>query len=142
MSTKNEFTHILDIRITHNSDGNIINNKSLLKEVKKNLAQFSYIQKIIWNEKEKEFCLSWKKKRWPLPYNKFIGDLVVNSPYNVDSIVQEHTKLTIDDILQNLREKHSYWSEFDIVFHITKPLSIVTPLPGCTGLVMPEEGQA
>lgn len=139
MSTKNEFTHILDIRITHNSDGNIVNNKSLLKEIKKNLIQFSYSQKIAWNGKEEEISLSWKKKKWPFPYDKFIGSLVVNSPYNVDSIVQEHTKLTIEDILHNLREKYSYWSEFNIVFHITKPLSIITPLPGCTGLISSSE---
>jgi len=139
MSTKNEFTHILDIRITHNSDGNIINNKSLLREVKKNLTHFSYSQRITWNGKEEEISLSWKKKRWPFPYDKFIGNIVVNSPYNIDSIVQEHTKLTIEDILQNLREKHAYWSEFDIVFHITKPLSVITPLPGCTGLISSSE---
>jgi hypothetical protein len=139
MSTKTEFTHILDIRITHNSDGNIINNKSLLREVKKNLAQFSYSQRIVWNGKEEEISLSWKKKRWPFPYDKFIGSLVVNSPYNVDSIVQEHTKLTIQDILQNLRDKHSYWCEFDVIFHITKPLSIITPLPGCVGLIATDE---
>ena len=139
MSIKNEFTHILDIRITHNSDGNIINNKSLLKEVKKNLIQFSYSHRIAWNNKEEEISLSWQKKRWPFPYNKFIGNIVVNLPYNIDSIVQEHTKLTIEDILQNLREKHAYWSEFDIVFHITKPLSVITPLPGCTGLISSSE---
>lgn len=139
MSNKTEFTHILDFRITHNSDGNIINNKSLLREVKKNLVQFSYSQRISWNGKEEEISLSWKKKRWPFPYDKFIGSLVVNSPYNVDSIVQEHTKLTIQDILQSLREKHSYWSEFDVIFHITKPLSIITPLPGCVGLISIEE---
>jgi hypothetical protein len=139
MSTKNEFTHIFDIRITHNSDGNIINNKSLLREVKKHLTQFSYSQKIAWNGKEEEISLSWKKKRWPFPYDKFIGSLVVNSPYNVDSIVQEHTKLTIQDILQNLRDKHSYWCEFDVIFHITKPLSIITPLPGCVGLIATDE---
>ena len=139
MSTKNEFTHILDIRITHNSDGNIVNNKSLLKEIKKNLIQFSYSQKIAWNGKEEEISLSWKKKRWPFPYDKFIGSLVVNSPYNVDSIVQEHTAITIQDILNDLRGKHSYWFDFNVIFHITKPLSIVTPLPGCAGLVTIEE---
>lgn len=139
MTTKNEFTHILDIKITHHSDDNIVNNKDLLKEVKKKLVQFSYSQKILWNGKEEEISLSWNKKKWPFPYNKFIGNLVVNSPYNVDSIVQEHTKLTIQDILQSLREKHSYWSEFDVIFHITKPLSVTTPLSGCVGLTIDEE---
>jgi len=139
MTTKNEFTHILDIKITHHSDGNIVNNKDLLKEVKKNLVQFSYSQKISWNGKEEEISLSWKKKKWPFPYNKFIGNLVVNSPYNVDTIVQEHTKMTIQDILQNLREKYSYWSNFDVIFNITKPMSVTTPLPGCVGLVIAEE---
>jgi len=128
MTSVEEFTHILDIKIIHNSDGDLVKNKDLLKIVKKQLIEYNYTQIITWNDKSTDVTLSWKKKKWAFPYNKFIGGLVLNSPYNTDTIIQEHTNKTIKCILEELRSKHGYWKDFDIMFHISKPLSVVTPL--------------
>jgi len=128
MTFVEEFTHILDIKIVHSSDRYLIKNKDLLKIAKQQLVEYNYTQTITWNDKSTEVALSWKKKKWAFPYNKFIGGLVLNSPYNTDTIIQEHTSKTIKCIVDELRSKHVYWSDFDIIFHISKPLSIVTPL--------------
>ena len=133
MSNSNEFTHILDIKVIHQSDGNIVNNKELLRQVKENLTKINNSQLISWNGKEEEIFVLWKKKKWPFPYNKFIGGLIFNSPYNVDTIVQQHTAMTIEEVVGELRQNYRYWRDFNVVFHITKPMSVTTPLPGCVG---------
>jgi hypothetical protein len=131
MNPVNEFTHILDIKIIHHSDNNIVRNKDLLKQVKRYLIEYKIPQTISWNGTHEEVLLSWQRKRWPPPYNKFIGDLVVNSSYNVDSIIQDHTTMSIRYIVEELRLKFSYWNDFDVVFNITKPLSTKKPIPIC-----------
>lgn len=130
METSADFTHILDIKIIDKSNGNIVKNKDLLGQVKKSLRSYEYKQTI----SSKEFIISWKKKKWSFPYNKFIGDLTANYPYIADYIIQEHTELTFKSILEHLRKKRSYWNEFDIIFNLSKPL-IIKPLTS----VVPKE---
>jgi len=117
-----EFTHILDIKIIHNSDSNIVKNKDLLKQVKRYFINYEHSQTIKLNNKDSDVVLSWKRKRWDFPYNKFIGDLVLVSPYNTDLVIYDHTTKTISCILEDLREKRNYWNDFDIIFNISKPL--------------------
>ena len=126
MASVDEFTHILDIKIIHLVRGDIIKNKDLLKIVKRCLIDYLYTYTITLNDKSKEVKLSWKKKKWEYPYNKFIGDLVLNAPYNIDAIIQEDTSKTIKRIVQELRLTQSYWNDFNIIFHISKPLCLTS----------------
>lgn len=135
MSSESDFTHILDIKIIHLSDGNIVRNKDLLKQVKRYLEDesFPHTLRCVPNEMDHTILawrknLYWTKKKWPSPYNKFIGDLVTNSPYNADFLVQEDVTIRVKYIVEELREKFNYWKDFDVIFNISKPLSIVKPL--------------
>jgi len=135
MSSESDFTHILDIKIIYLSDGNIVRNKDLLKQVKKYLVDqsFPHILSSVPNERDNTTLgwrknLTWTKKKWPSPYNKFIGDLVTNSPYNADLLLQEDITIRVKYIVEDLQEKFNYWKDFDVIFNISKPLSIVKPL--------------
>ena len=135
MSSDFDFTHILDIKIIHLSDGNIVRNKDLLKQVKRYLVDQSFPHALhcIPNEMNNAILgwqknLSWKKKKWPFPYDKFIGDLVTNSLHNADFLVQEDVTMRLKYIVEDLQEKFNYWKDFDVIFNISKPLSIVKPL--------------
>jgi len=146
MSPETEFTHILDIKIIHLSDGNIVRNKDLLKQIKRYLLnqKFPHVLRCVPNENDLSILgwrknLSWKRKKWPSPYDKFIGDLVTNSPHNSDLLVQEDVTIRMKYILEELREKFNYWKEFDIIFNISKPLSIVKPLHCFSEILSSEE---
>jgi hypothetical protein len=135
MSSENDFTHILDIKIVHLSDGNIVRNKDLLKQVKRYLLDKSFpnVLRCVPNEGDDTILawrknLTWKRKKWPSPYDKFIGDLVTSSPHNADLLVQEDVTIRVKYIVEDLREKFNYWKDFDVIFNISKPLSIVKPL--------------
>jgi hypothetical protein len=135
MTYESDFTHILDIKVIHLSDGNIVRNKDLLKQVKRYLLDqsFPHTLRCVPNESDRTILgwrknLSWKRKKWPSPYDKFIGDLVTNSIHNADLLVQEDVTIRVKYILEDLREKFNYWKDFDVVFNISKPLSIVKPL--------------
>jgi hypothetical protein len=145
MSSENDFTHILDIKIIHLPDGYIVRNKDLLKQVKRYLVDqsFPHVLHCVPNESDHSVLtwrknLNWKRKKWPFPYNKFVGDLVTKSPYIADLLVQEDVTTRIKYIVEELREDFNYWKSFDVIFNISKPLSVVRPLD-CFSDIIPED---
>lgn len=121
-----EYSHILNIKLS-DLDNNLIENDEIMKIIKTEIIDKYITQNIFICLKNIECILKWKHLELRKPYNNFIGDLCVNSPYRHDTLIFEHTKQTLENIEKDIKEnkeehKEDYGVNWKIVFDISRPM--------------------
>jgi hypothetical protein len=115
MNTDN-YSHILNIKIFCNKDYIIIENKSINVIVKN---AFLNAKKTINN-----INLECRKKEWSLFDKQFnMGDIVIYSPVNSDTLLLQSVTETIYEIENKLHKKGLLLPSYQIIYKILKPIS-------------------
>ncbi len=104
------YTHNLKI-ILVDTDGNIILDNDFLDEIKNTLCQLN-TTKVRWNNQNVNISIKWERKELNNIEKQFMGDLYSNPPYNLDSIIVNHT----NQIISSINNKSNY----NIKFYISK----------------------
>lgn len=90
------YTHNLKIILVDTS-GNIVLDNDFLEEIKNELCK-SNTKDVKWNMKNIKITLQWEKKELNNIEKHLIGDLFLNSIYDYDSIIVNHTTQVISSI--------------------------------------------
>ncbi len=104
------YTHNLKI-ILVDTNGNIILDNDFLDEIKNTLCQLN-TTKVRWNNQNVNISIKWERKELNNIEKQFMGDLYSNPPYNLDSIIVNHT----NQIISSINNKSNY----NIKFYISK----------------------
>lgn len=102
------YTHNLKIILVDTS-GNIISDNNLLDEIKNVLCQ-SNTKDVKWNNKNIKINLQWNKKELNNIEKHLMGDLFLNSIYDYDSIIVNHTT----QVISSINNKSNYSVKFYI----------------------------
>ena len=111
----NNFTHNLKVIIFDKND-NIVENDELLKKIKEKLNENithpinTPPSQIPWNIK-----IKWEFKELTKLQSYFMGDLFARPVYDFDSIIYEHTQLSLKQIVKELNIP-----EYNVSFHISR----------------------
>ena len=118
------YTHNLKIILIDND--NIVLDNDLLNEIKNKLCQLN-ITTVKWNNKNISVSIQWHRKELNNIDKHFMGDLFVNSIYDFDSILINHTKQIISSINNN--------SNYTVKFYIFRLIGDKTICSDSYGVV-------
>ena len=104
------YTHNLKIILVDES-GKIILEDGFLEEIKDKLCKINK-ESEVWDGKEIDIIMKWERKELNNIERELMGDLYINSAYDIDSIIVNHTKGVIGKI--NNR------SNYGIKFYISR----------------------
>lgn len=114
------YSHILNIKVISKITNTVINDEQLLETIKN-----------MFIKKEKVFNsvkLIWKKIEWKGINKHFdLGDLVIDSIFNIDKILKQNVKYVLNQIYIELHSK-GLLKEQQIIFKIIKPITKKIPL--------------
>jgi len=120
------YSHILNIKVLSKISNTVINDQHLLEKIKN-----------LFVKKEKVFNgvkLIWRKIEWQGINKHFdLGDLVIDSTFNVDRILIQTVKCVLNDIYLELHSE-GLLKEQQIIFKIIKPLTKKIPLIDSVGV--------
>ena len=119
------YTHNLKI-ILVDSTGNIILDNDFLDEIKNTLCQLN-TTKVMWNNQNVNISIKWERKELNNIEKQFMGDLYSNPPYNLDSIIVNHT----NQIISSINNKSNY----NIKFYISRLIGDKTICKDSYGVV-------
>ena len=125
-----EFTHILYIKIWSplcNSTSDYNNIESKIKNV---IANHEFTEIVNLDGRDHTISITWFKHEWENKDKYLIsGDLVANVNYSntYDPIVLKHTEMVLKKIEDKFKKETDYFSNFEIIFNITKPLTKLKP---------------
>ena len=115
----NNFTHILDIKLYDKNNKKLIINDKLLNLIKNELKDKNTTHSI----DNLKVSLKWVENKWKEPYNEFIGDLVTNSPCDLDIITNDHLKISLLEIQNKiLKDNEEFGTDWKIVYNLSKPI--------------------
>lgn len=104
------YTHNIKIILVDTNE-NIVTNNDFLDEIKNVLCQ-SNTKNIRWNMQNIKITLQWEKKELNNIEKHLMGDLFLNSIYDYDSIIVNHTTQTISSVNNK--------SNYSVKFYITR----------------------
>ena len=106
------FTHNLKIVIV-DSNNDLVNDPKLIEEIKKKLVQ-PRIHDQMFNGKSLQCYNKWERRGLNKVGSYFMGDLFGQPIYEYDSIIYEHTAITVEQIERELNMDHK------ILFYISR----------------------
>jgi hypothetical protein len=112
---QDNYSHILNIKILSKSSGTIVNDIHLSEMIKglflQNEQTFNGIK------------LIWRKIEWKDSNKHFdIGDLVIDSAFDVDDVLLQCVEASLTDINKELHDKGLMFKGQEIIFKIVKPM--------------------
>jgi hypothetical protein len=117
------YTHNLKLIFVDDAE-NIIDDEKYMDEIKQIFDEpQSHIME--WNRKREVFTMEWKRQKLNKLQSHFMGDLFMNSIYETDSILYNHTRKTINGIK----------SKYKIHFYISKVIGNRQNLPDFIGII-------
>lgn len=128
------YTHIMNVKIWSTKENKVINDESLLDEIKNNIAEKELVEIVpINNEFDMEMKLKWRIAKWMHPYDILIsGNLITDAiEYDTDNLIYLHSQRIIEGIETHLKDNNfgnmdpNSWK---IIFYLSKPLSSVTAI--------------
>jgi hypothetical protein len=125
-----ELTHILYIKVWSplcncTSDYNNIESK-----IKNLIANHEFTEIVNLDGTEHTISITWFKHQWENKDKYLIsGDLVANIKYSntCDQVVLKHTEMVLRKIEDKLKKDTDFFSNYEIIFNITKPLTKLKP---------------
>ena len=131
-----EYTHILCVKPWSEKLGFCIKSANIENKIKEKLINNKEIINIPYNNTIISVLLKWKLIKWKKPYDEMIpGDLIINSIYSSDTIIYEYTKIILEKIESELKEKNLFEKESKIVFTIVKPIVQTFPIAETIGSI-------
>lgn len=112
------YTHNLQIFL-FDKKGNVVIDNDYLEQIKNTLCTI-HTKEVKWNTKNIQATIWWNKKNLNNIDKYFMGDLFLNSIYDQDSIIIDHTK----QIISCVENRKNY----DIRFYITRLVGDKSPL--------------
>jgi hypothetical protein len=130
----NNYTHILCVKVWSDKLGFCVKDKNIEKIVKEKIYN-NEENNVMYNNQYID-TIKWKFKEWDQPYYEMMsGDLVTNSNYNCDLIVFYFTRVLLEKIEKELKEKNVFENDYKLIFTIVKPIVERIPLTETIGFI-------
>ena len=130
----NNYTHILCVKVWSDKLGFCVGDKNIEKIVKEKIYN-NEENNVMWGNQCID-TIKWKFKEWDEPYYEMMsGDLVTNANYNCDLIVFNFTKILLQKIEKELKEKNVLENDYKLIFTIVKPILEIISLTETIGFI-------
>jgi len=132
----NNFTHILCIKVWSERLEFCIKGRNIESIIKEKIVKNSESFDINYHNKITKVFTKWNLIKWEKPYDEMIpGDLITNSIYSSDLIINEFTNNLLQKIEKELKDKTVLDKDNKIVFTIVKPIAERIPLVDTVGYI-------
>jgi hypothetical protein len=122
-------TYILCVKVWSEKLGFCIKNRNIENIIKEKIIKNNETFDIIFDNKIITVLLKWKLIKWKKPYDEMMtGDLIINSIYRSDSIINKFTDKLLIKIEKELKDKNLLDKENKIIFTILNTISERIPL--------------
>lgn len=126
-----EFTHILCIKVWSPLCNCTTDYNNIESKIKSLIVNNEFTETIKLDGTNHTISITWFKHDFENKYKCLIGgDLVANIKYSntYDPIILKHTESMFKKIEDKLKKENEFFSNYEIIFSITKPLSKVKPI--------------
>ena len=122
-----EFTHILYIKVWSPSCNCTTDYNNIESKIKNLIANHEFSETVKLDGITHTVSITWCKHEWENKDKYLItGDLVANIKCS-DAVIQKHTEMVLKKIEYKLKKENDYFSNYEIIFNITKPLTKLKP---------------